>query len=74
MWTIGVLQREQVLGIDVLMEVMEVVVEETLVPTIGEDPIPKGNVVSYTLRDKDDRPVEAPELAGDESLAVDEMG
>ena len=45
LWTIGVLHREKVPGIDVLVEVMVVVVEETSNPTIGEDPIPKSNVV-----------------------------
>ena len=34
------LQREKVSKIDVLVEVMVVVVEETSDPTIGEDPIP----------------------------------
>ena len=41
MWTIGVLQREKVPGIDVSEEVMAVVVEETSNCTFGEDPIPK---------------------------------
>ena len=68
------LEREKVLGIDVPVEVMAVVVEETRDPTIGEDTIPKGNVVLDPLRDEDDGPVEAPELAGTERPVVDEMG
>ena len=37
-----------------------VAVEETPNPTIGEDPIPKGNVLLDPLRDEDEGPVEAP--------------
>ena len=56
------------------VEVMVVVVEETLDPTIGEDPILKLNVVPDPLRDEDDGPIEAPELARTERPVVDEMG
>ena len=68
------LQREKVSGNDVLVEVMAVVVEETPVPTIGDDPIPKGEVVPNSLRDEDDGPVEAPGGEGTERPVVDEMG
>ena len=74
LWTTGVLQREKVLRIDVLVEVMVEMVEETPVPTIGEDPIPKGNVVLDLLKDEVDGPVEAPRGAGTEKPGVDEMG
>ena len=50
------------------------VVEETLDPTIGEDTIPKWNVVLDPLRDENDGPVEAPKMARTERLIVDEMG
>ena len=49
-------------------------VEETLDPTIGIYPIPKWNVVLDPLRDEDDGPVEAPELARTERPVMDEMG
>ena len=68
------LHREKVLGIDVLVELMAIVAEETPDPTIGEDPIPKGNVVPDPLRDEDEGLVEAPELVGTKRLVVDEMG
>ena len=67
-------REKKILGINVLVEVMAVVVEETPVPTIMEDPIPKGKVVPDPLRDGDDGPVEAPELTGTERTVVDEMG
>ena len=74
MWTIGVLQREKVPGIDVLVEVMVAVVEETPVPTFGEDTIPKGNIVPDPLKDEADGLVEAPGGAGMDTPRVDEMG
>lgn len=49
-------------------------VEETRDPTIGEDPIPKWNVVLYPLRDEDDGLVVTLEVEGDERPLVDEMG
>ena len=52
---------------------MEIVVEETLDPTISEDPIPKWNVVPNPLRDEDDGLVEALELEGIEMPVVDEV-
>ena len=74
MWTIGVLQREKVPGIDVLVEVLVAVVEETPDPTIGEDPIPKENVVPDPLRDEDDGPVVVHKVERDKRPLVDEMG
>ena len=53
---------------------MAVVVEETLDPTIGEDPIPKWNVVRYPLRDEDDGLLVTLEVEGDERPLVGEMG
>ena len=49
-------------------------VQETLDPTVNEDPIPKWNVVPDPLRDEDDGPVETQKLVGVERLVVDEMG
>ena len=67
------LQRENVLGIVVLVEGM-VVVEETSIPTFGVDPTPKGKVVPDPLKDEANGPVEAPRGAGTDTPGVDEMG
>ena len=68
------LQREKVPRIDVLVEVMAVVVEETLAPTFGVDPTPKEKVVPGPLKDEEDGLVEAPGGVGTERPVVDEMG
>ena len=57
-----------------LVEVMAVVVEETLVPTFGADPTPKGKVVPDPLKDEADGLVEALGGAGTDTTGVDEMG
>ena len=53
---------------------MAAMVEETQVPTFGEDPIPKGNAVPDPLKDEVDGPVEAPGWVGTDIPGVDEMG
>ena len=74
MWTIGLLQREKVPRIVVLVKGMAAVVEETLVPTFGADPTPKGKVMPDPLKDEADGLVEVPGGVGTDTTRVDEMG
>ena len=66
------LQREKVLGYVALVEGMATMVEETLVPTFGVDPTPKGKVVPDLLKDEADGLVEAPGGAETNTPGVDE--
>ena len=70
----GVPQREKVSGIDVVVEELTTVGEETPDPINDDDPNPKGNVVLDPLKDEADGPVEAPRGAGTDTPRVDGMG
>ena len=61
-------------GMDVIMEELMTIVEETPDPINDDDPSPKGDVVPDTLKDEADGLVEALGGAGMDTPGVDEMG